>query len=401
MRKWAVHLHFWGKSCKIDTFRRNEERGMKKCLSALLALCMTAMLAGCMCETAETVIKADGSGTVKATFGYSERFVEACKLVNEMNQEGFTRFALGGKTYYGDTAEETFADPAAFNEFFSDSAAEMKASGSELNMGTLTLEKTVDGDLTLTLVCDGNTGSADAMARALKQEGKVSDSDLTALREDLVMQYSFTFPKDVSQTSGSALGVTIAGGKLDIDLTKLSAGTYVFTTAAQGRWTVPVLEPTNLPDQGTVCARTQNIDIDGKTVTFKTYAVVVPTQGGGTLETNYVKLRDVAYAMNGTAAQFNVDWDGDVLIVPHSAYVVNGSEMSTPFTGDRAYKKAASATRVNGEAVPFSAILLTDNQGGGYTYYKLRDLGQVLGFDVSWSVERGIYIDSDKPYTAD
>ena len=373
---------------------------MKKCLSALLALCMTAMLAGCMYQSAETTLKADGSGTIKATFGYSERFVEACDLQDEMQREGFTRFTLGGKTYYGDTAEETFADSAAFNEFFAESAVEMKAS-SELNMGTLTLGKTADGELTLKLVCDGNTGSADAMERSLEKTGKVSGSETAALRDDFVMYYSFAFPKDVRQTGGSMRGVTILDSRLDIDLTKLSTGTYVFTTAAQEIWTVPALEPTDIPDSGIVYARTQNFDIDGRAVSFKTYAVVTPDGKGGTLETNYVKLRDVAYAMNGTAAQFNVDWDGDVLIVPHSVYIPNDSEMSTPFTGDHAYTKAASATKVNGQNVPFSAIYLTDNSGGGYTYYKLRDLGQVLGFDVSWSVERGIYIESDKPYTAD
>ena len=170
-----------------------------------------------------------------------------------------------------------------------------------------------------------------------------------------------------------------------------------FTTAKQKTWAVPALEPTNLPDTGTVYARTQNIDIDGKTVQFKTYAVVASDWG----ETNYVKLRDVAYALNGTAAQFNVDWDGDVLIVPHSAYTPNGSEMSTPFTGDRTYTKATSATKVSGQNVPFSAFCLTDDNYGSYTYYKLRDLGQVLGFDVSWSAQRGIYIESDKPYTVD
>ena len=340
---------------------------MKRCLSALLALCMAAMLAGCMCQTAETTIKADGSGEVRVTFGYSERFVEACNLQDEVKEEGFTRFTLDGKTYYGDTAEETFADPAAFNKFFADSAAEMKESGSELNMGTLTLGKTADGDLTLTLVCDGNTGSTDAVTRSLKKAGKASETDLAALRDELVMQYSFTFPKDVRRMGGGTSGVTVEGGKVEIDLTKLSAGTYAFTTAAQETWTIPVLESTNLPDKGTVYARTQNIDIDGKAVQFKTYAVVTPDGKGGTLETNYVKLRDVAYALNGTAAQFEVDWDGDVVIVPYSAYVPNGSEMSTPFTGDRAYTKAASATRVNGQSVPFSAICLTDDNGGGYT----------------------------------
>lgn len=374
---------------------------MKKYLSAILVLCMTMTLTGCMCQTAETTVKADGSGMVRATFGYSERFVEVCDLQDEVKEEGFTRFTLGGKTYYGDTAEETFDDPAAFNEFFADSAAEMKASSDELNMGTLTLEKTADGELMLTLVCDDNTGSADAMERALKKAGKVSDSELAELRNELVMQYSFTFPKNVRQTSGGTSGVTTAENKLTLDLTKLGAGTYAFTTAAQETWTVPALEPTNLPDQGTVYARTQMIDIDGKAVQFKTYAVVVPASGDGALETNYVKLRDVAYALSGTAAQFSVDWDGNVVIVPHSAYTPNGSEMSAPFTGDRTYTKVLSATKVNGQDVPFSAIYLTDDNHGGYTYYKLRDLGQVLGFDVSWDKNRGIYIDSSKPYTAD
>ena len=370
---------------------------MKKYVSVFLALCMTAMLAGCMCETAETTINADGSGEVKVTFGYSEQFVEAFGLQDEIEEEGFTRFTLGDKTYYGDTAEETFADPAAFNEFFADSDAEMQESGSELNMGKLTLRKAADGELTLTLVCDGDTGSTDTMESSFGQAGEADDSEIAALCEDLVMQYSFTFPKDVHQVGGGSDGVTVEGGKLDIDLTKLGAGTYVFTTAAQGARTIPVPEPTSIPDKGTVYARTQNIDIDGKVVTFKTYAVV----GANGSETNYVKLRDVAYALNGTAAQFNVDWDGDVVIVPYSAYIPNGSEMNTPFTGNRAYTKAASATKVDGQSVPFSAICLTDDHGGGYTYYKLRDLGQVLGFNVSWCAERGIYIESDKPYTAD
>ena len=369
---------------------------MKKYLSVLLALCMTAMLSGCIYEAAEATIRTDGSGTVKVTIGFSERFVESGDLQDAMEQEGFTRFTDGGKAYYGDTAEEAFADSAEFNALFEGSTAEMEEDGGP-NMGKLTLDKTSGGDLTLTLVCDANTGSIDALGSALAQESALSEAEIAALREDFVMRYSFTFPKDVRQTSGGTDGVTIEGGRLDIDLTKLSAGTYAFTTAAQGVPTISVPEPTDLPDTGTVRARTQSIDIDGKAVAFQTYATVDPDGG----ETNYVRLRDVAYAMNGTAAQFNVAWDGDVLIVPHSAYAPNGSEMSTPFTGDRTYTKAASATKVDGTTVPFSAICLTDDRGGGYTYYKLRDLGQVLGFNVSWSESRGIYIESDKPYTAD
>jgi len=53
---------------------------------------------------------------------------------------------------------------------------------------------------------------------------------------------------------------------------------------------------------------------------------------------------------------------------------------------------------VNGAASNLDAIVLTDDAGGGYTYYKLRDLGQALGFNVGWSKDRGVFIESNKPY---
>ena len=45
------------------------------------------------------------------------------------------------------------------------------------------------------------------------------------------------------------------------------------------------------------------------------------------------------------------------------------------------------------------ALVLTDAQGGQATYYKLRDLGQAIGFNVGWSAEKGIFIETNKPYT--
>ena len=135
-------------------------------------------------------------------------------------------------------------------------------------------------------------------------------------------------------------------------------------------------------------------ELDGHDVTLQTYAL--PGSNGG--ETNYVRLRDIASLLNGTNAQFGVDWDGNVIIVPDEAYKPNGTEMQAPFSGDRHYQKADAATSIYGSAIPFTAILLTDDQGGGYTYYKLRDLGKVLNFNVGWSNGRGIYIESNHPY---
>jgi len=145
----------------------------------------------------------------------------------------------------------------------------------------------------------------------------------------------------------------------------------------------------------TAYASTQTVSIDGNPVTLEAYAL--KDENGN--PTNYVKLRDVAYVLNGTAAQFEVGWDGNVNIVTGSPYTPNGSEMKTPFSGDRTYTIPTAQTNVNGAAADLAAISLTDDNGGGYTYYQLRDLGRALGFNVGWSGERGIYIETDKPYT--
>ena len=135
-------------------------------------------------------------------------------------------------------------------------------------------------------------------------------------------------------------------------------------------------------------ASTQSILIDGEAVELQAYAL--KDENG--YPTNYVKLRDVAYLLNGTAAQFEVSWNGAVNIITGQSYTANGSEMSTPYSGDRAYTVPTSSTKVNGDESALNAIMIFDDNGGGYTYYKLRDLGNALGFIVDWTAETGIMI---------
>ncbi len=145
----------------------------------------------------------------------------------------------------------------------------------------------------------------------------------------------------------------------------------------------------------TAFASTQTVLVDGKPVEFQAYALK-DAHGN---PTNYVRLRDVADALNGTQAQFGVGWDGRVSITTGTAYRPNGSEWSTPFYGNRTYTKPSGATWVDGGAAHLDAIFLTDDQGNGYTYYKLRDLGQTLGFNVRWVDGQGISLETDRPYT--
>jgi len=142
-------------------------------------------------------------------------------------------------------------------------------------------------------------------------------------------------------------------------------------------------------------ASSQMVDVDGKSVEFQMYAL---KNANGDL-TNYVKIRDIASVLNGTPAQFEVGFYGVVNLVPGWTYTPNGSEMSTPFSGDRPYTKSTAQTNVGGDLLNLDAIVLTDAAGGGYTYYQLRDLGRALGFNVGWSADKGIFVETDKPYT--
>ena len=56
--------------------------------------------------------------------------------------------------------------------------------------------------------------------------------------------------------------------------------------------------------------------------------------------------------------------------------------------------------QVNMYSLPviLDSILLTDANGGGHTYVKLRDLGRVINFNVAWR-DGGIVIDTWDTYT--
>ncbi|WP_161844303.1 WG repeat-containing protein [Pseudoflavonifractor sp. 524-17] len=173
----------------------------------------------------------------------------------------------------------------------------------------------------------------------------------------------------------------------------VTKNTYIFWTSdcpygpgASGQ--KPTTPPQPERPKNLAYASTQTVQVDGRPVEFQMYAL----KDANGNDTNYVKLRDVAATLNGTGAQFEVTWDGAVNIVTGRSYTADGSEMSTPFSGNRAYTVPAAATKVNGAAANLEAIVLTDDGGKGYTYYKLRDLGTALGFTVGWSGEQGVFI---------
>lgn len=161
---------------------------------------------------------------------------------------------------------------------------------------------------------------------------------------------------------------------------------------AEGPEPKPGVTVEDIPASGTAYAVEQNITIDGKAVAFQTYMLLDEHNMGS----NYVKLRDIAYALNGTAAQFEVEYDGSIGVSTGKVYTPAGGEMTTPFSGDRSYAGGAVPLKVDGVTVNMTGISLTDDNGGGYTYFKLRDLGTALGFNVGYSSETGVYVETGR-----
>ncbi len=139
---------------------------------------------------------------------------------------------------------------------------------------------------------------------------------------------------------------------------------------------------------------TQVVTVDDVSREFEMYAL----KNYRGYDTNYIRVRDLASAMASTPGKFNVVWDGNAGLYPGQDYDV-AETTPAPFSGqDWPCRRPATHTLVNGEPAQADAILLQDDNGGGYIYYKLRDLGRLLGFNVDWSPSRGVYIETDKPY---
>lgn len=146
------------------------------------------------------------------------------------------------------------------------------------------------------------------------------------------------------------------------------------------RVTATVLNPTAI-------ASTQSVALDDQDVIFHTYQI----DGA-----NYVKLRDMANALNGTAAQFEVGYDnatGRITLTTGQGYTAVGGEMAQNAAGEQSYHACRSVIELNGEVVQLEAYTINGNN-----FFKLRDLGRALGFNVSY-IDGRVVVNSSEPYS--
>lgn len=129
--------------------------------------------------------------------------------------------------------------------------------------------------------------------------------------------------------------------------------------------------------------------VNGKEVAFDAYTI----DGS-----NYFKLRDLAFVLNGTEKQFEVGWDNaskTITLTSGSAYTANGSEMAKG-SGAQSASVSASKLLIDGKEVSLTAYTI-----GGNNYFKLRDIGQAFDFGIGWdNASKTITIDTSTGYTA-
>ncbi|MCR4567241.1 MAG: copper amine oxidase N-terminal domain-containing protein [Pseudobutyrivibrio sp.] len=97
---------------------------------------------------------------------------------------------------------------------------------------------------------------------------------------------------------------------------------------------------------------------------------------------NYFKLRDMAVLLNGTGSQFSVAWDeasATISVTTGEAYTAVGGELS--IGADKSVTAVESSQKliINGNAVDLTAYNI-----GGNNFFKLRELGMALGFEVDY-----------------
>lgn len=111
---------------------------------------------------------------------------------------------------------------------------------------------------------------------------------------------------------------------------------------------------------------------------------------------NYFMLRDLAALLRGSAVQFTLSSDPaarTIHITTGEPYQDAGSAPAAPEAGAAEAVPSQWKLTVDGKAVPVSAYAV-----GGYNFFKLRDLGDAIGFSVGYqAAERRVSISSEPP----
>ena len=226
------------------------------------------------------------------------------------------------------------------------------------------------------------------------------------------LSLKITHPNTENQGATWAVTVYDQTDKLlltqNISGTETVVNTAAFNVTAGQRYTIKILCPwtvlyysqfdytlTVQPGTANLTAlvatpTASTVFVDGKAVSFDAYVI-----NGN----NYLKLRDLAFILSGSAGQFEVSWDGSrnaISLTSDKAYTPVGGEMTGKGAGNQNPIPSTSIIVIDGEVMALTAFTI-----GGNNYFKLREIGFAMDFAVDWdSANNAVVIDTAKGYTA-
>lgn len=270
--------------------------------------------------------------------------------------------------------------------------------------------------LTMQGVCYLSTASPAYTLYRDNSSGKLKVEGSTTLRAGMGYYANATFNYWLS---GTTLGMTntftkdVAGNSTTYYIGSQKTTASKYTSAYNSRhsgwskvWSFRYAQATSnnkkitsqqitqlLSDYGTgapvqAAVSTHKVQVDGKPITIAAYSI-----GGN----NFFMLRDVASILNRTEAQFQVAYDPAtqaISLTTGQSYTAVGGELTVGGTLSQLGTPTPSAIYIDGVQASFTAFNI-----GGNNYFKLRDLGKALGFQVTWDDSTNtVGILSDQPY---
>lgn len=126
------------------------------------------------------------------------------------------------------------------------------------------------------------------------------------------------------------------------------------------------------PDKFVVKPTNARLSIDGNNIDVSGFNID---------DSNYYKIRDIAMVLRGTDSRFEVLWNadsGEIDIITKVIYTPVGGELYHK-DNYREVKRVSSKLNVDGKGV-----ILEGYNIDGNTYFKIRDIGELVGFETGW-----------------
>lgn len=265
----------------------------------------------------------------------------------------------------------------------------------ELNFGTGGGQPPADAVLNLR----GASGTLDSASRKLTcQMPENTSGDRAVLMEGADLRagdlYTVSFTAQASKNLSGTLSLRQAGGNSPVlsEPFQLITKERVYSFTTKDRLTeggaydllwqfenggadveISNVTVTSPPETLEIVHGKQAIAVNGKTVTADSYNI------NGS---NYVKLRDLALMLNDTDAQFVVRYNGkkqQISLTTGKPYTPVGGELSAGENRAASCVRSTLSVTVNGRTVNLKGYNIGRNN-----FYRLRDLNELLGFQVEY-----------------